>query len=37
MKRKIAKDRRMVMYEPLLFGSLAIVVGVVYLLVKTIF
>jgi hypothetical protein len=37
MKRKPPKDRRTVAYEPLLFGSLAVAAGILYLLVKTVF
>ena len=36
MKQKLSKDRRVTIYEPLLFGALAIAVGVVYLIVKAI-
>jgi hypothetical protein len=34
MNQKHTKDRRTTIYEPLLFGSLAIAGGIIYLLVK---
>jgi len=37
MKKESSKDSRNVIYEPLLFGSIAIIGGIIYVLVQAIF
>ena len=34
MKQKLPNDRKITIYEPLLFGSIAIIGGLVYIIVK---
>lgn len=34
MKQKVPNDRKITIYEPLLFGSIAIIGGLVYIIVK---
>ena len=36
MKKERVKDRRIVIYEPLLFGSIAIGAGIIYLIIKAV-
>jgi hypothetical protein len=37
MKQQVQKDRRKTIYEPLLFGSIAILGGIIYIVIKYIF
>jgi hypothetical protein len=34
MKQKVPNDRKITIYEPLLFGSIAIIGGLVYIIIK---